>query len=108
MVYANMYKWGHITLASIRGGMSMISNILTVLSFAVLLLSTMIDCNFPSRLLGVLNILFCNLLCITNDMLLCNIIKSAFSLLIIKKTLFFYLEELHFFMIQVYQYPTEY
>lgn len=39
--------------ASIRGGMSMISNILTVLSFVVLLLSSIIDCNFLSRLLGV-------------------------------------------------------
>ena len=53
MVYANMYKRGHITLASIRGGMSMISNILTFLSFLVLVLSSIIDCNFLSRLLGV-------------------------------------------------------
>jgi hypothetical protein len=44
------------TLASIRGGMSMISNILTVLSFLVLLLSSVIDCNFLSRLLGVSSI----------------------------------------------------
>lgn len=53
MVYANLYKWGQITLASIRGGMSMISNILTILSFVVLVLSSLIDCNFLSRLLGV-------------------------------------------------------
>ena len=56
MVYANMYKRGHITLASIGGGMSMISNILTVLSFVVLVLSSLIDCNFLSRLLGVSSI----------------------------------------------------
>lgn len=31
----------------------MISNIVTVLSFVVLLLSSIIDCNFLSRLLGV-------------------------------------------------------
>ncbi len=31
----------------------MISNILTVLSFLVLVLSAVIDCNFLSRLLGV-------------------------------------------------------
>lgn len=31
----------------------MISNILTVLSFLVLMLSSVIDCNFLSRLLGV-------------------------------------------------------
>lgn len=33
----------------------MISNILTILSFVVLLLSSLIDCNFLSRLLGVGN-----------------------------------------------------
>lgn len=47
-------NWGHITLASIRGGLPMISNILTLLSFFVMLLSSIIDYNFPSRLLGVL------------------------------------------------------
>ncbi len=33
----------------------MISNILTILSFVVLMLSSVIDCNFLSRLLGVKN-----------------------------------------------------
>lgn len=54
MVYANLYKRGQITLASIRGGMSMVSNSLTVLSFVVFLLSSIIDCNILPRLLGVL------------------------------------------------------
>jgi len=39
--------------------MSMISNILTILSFLVLLLSSVIDCNFLSRLLGVFNKIMC-------------------------------------------------
>ena len=50
-----MYNWGHITLASIRGGMSMISSALTIFSFLIMLLSNLIDYGFPSRLLGVLN-----------------------------------------------------
>lgn len=53
MVYANLYQRGHITLASIRGGMSMISNILTVASFIVLMLSSFLNCNVLPRLLGV-------------------------------------------------------
>lgn len=49
-----MYKWGHITVASIRGGMSMISTILTFVSFGAFLLDMLFRSSVLPRLLGVI------------------------------------------------------
>ena len=48
-----MYKWGHITIASIRGGMSMINNVLAFVSFGMFLLELLFSSSVLPRLLGV-------------------------------------------------------
>ncbi len=48
-----MEYWGQIILASIRGGMPMINDLITVLAFSGYFLEKLLNCDIPLRLLGV-------------------------------------------------------
>ena len=56
-----MYKWGQTTLASIQGGMSMVNNILSFVSFGAFLLELFVNSSVLPRLLGVT---ICNMICL--------------------------------------------
>ncbi len=46
-------EWGQLTLAGIRGGMSMVNKFITVIAFCGFLMEQVIYSTIPSRLLGV-------------------------------------------------------
>ena len=47
-------EWGHVMLAGIRGGMSMVNKVITVIAFCGFLLEQFVCSSIPSRLLGVM------------------------------------------------------
>lgn len=47
-------EWGHVMLAGIRGGMSMVNKVITVIAFCGFLLEQFVCSSIPSRLLGVI------------------------------------------------------